>query len=285
MSTGAQILRRFWPRAWLECRWCGICTKQRCGLGAWLILAGASLKGARHALAIVANKSVEVYGLQDAVLLPAAVDPMFWTSDKVSETDRAACGWMKARDAESSPLRLLAVGNLNPLKGMDILLESLKGLDGPWHLKIVGSELATHRHYAESLHRSAKELGELHSDSYVDFLGWQDKSSVRALLADCDIFVLPSRSEACPIALLEALAMGCCCIAADVGDVRLMMAHATNSKIVEANSAAECRKAILALQAECKTRYMQKTVIGAAWQLDTLAIKTEALYRKLVRVG
>lgn len=243
------------------------------------------LKGARHVLAVVANKSVEVYGLQDAMLLPAAVDPIFWSSSKVSETERAACGWMKARDAKSSPLRLLAVGNLNPLKGMDILLDSLKGVVGPWQLKIVGPELATHRHYAESLYRSAKELHEMQPDTKVDFLGWQDKISVRALLADCDIFVLPSRSEAWPIALLEALAMGCCCVAADVGDVRLMMANATNSKIIKVDSAAECRNAILTLQVECNTRYMNKPAIAAAWQLNTLAIKTEALYQKLVRVG
>ncbi len=240
------------------------------------------LKGTRHSLAVVANKSVEVYDLDDAVLLPAAVDTMFWSPGHVSETDRAACGWQKESNDESPALRLVAVGNLNPLKGMDILLDALRGLEGRWHLKIVGSELVTHRQYAESLYRSAKELHTMHPNSQVDFLGWQANTSVRALLADCDIFVLPSRSEACPIALLEALAMDCCCIAADVGDVRLMMAHTTNGKIVKANSAAEFRKAILALQANCKARQMRKPVVGSAWNLNSLAIKTEAIYKSLI---
>jgi len=39
------------------------------------------------------------------------------------------------------------------------------------------------------------------------------------LFVECDIFVQPSRSEACPIALLEAMAIKCVCVATDVGRV------------------------------------------------------------------
>src|SRR3712207_9265260 len=47
--------------------------------------------------------------------------------------------------------------------------------------------------------------------------GWVEDR--RAFLAGLDVFCLPSRSEALPLALLEAMAEGLPCVATDVGDV------------------------------------------------------------------
>lgn len=241
------------------------------------------LKGGRYAVAVVANKSTETYGLDDAVFLPASVDPIFWSRDAVHERDLLDCGWMEECDGGPRPFRILAVGNLNPLKGMDVLLDALADIPGPWHLKIVGAPLSTHREYGETLRQLAGEVFLKNKSAQVDFVGWQDKKNIRALLASCNVFILPSRSEACPIALLEAMAMGCRCIATDVGDVRLIMEGSPLGKIIPAESVDACREAVLEMYQDYANPGSSEIIIGVAWQLPVVVAKTEALYFALLR--
>lgn len=184
------------------------------GVGGLVRLGKAVLAGTPHGIVAVANKSRKVYRLDNADLIPAPVDAAYWQVTDQRREERA----------KGALFRLVAVGNLNPLKGMDVLLDAIAGLDVPWELVIVGAELSTFRDYAALLHekgRSAERGG-----GVIRFVGWQPTDSVRELLACADVFVLPSRSEACPIALLEAMAMECACVATDVGDVMEMVGDA-----------------------------------------------------------
>jgi glycosyltransferase involved in cell wall biosynthesis len=248
-------------------------------LGRWV------LEGGAYALAVVAERSREVYDLDDAVYLPAAVVPSFWSLNQVSQGEWDACGWSESSSNSLPPLRFLAVGNLNPLKGIDVLLDSLADIEGPWHLKIIGAPLETHQDYEAALHRRAVEITQRDHHSQIEFLGWQDKEKVRSLMATCDVFVLPSRSEACPIALLEAMSMGCRCIAADVGDVRLMLAGYLDGEIFPAESVVACREAILEIQAQQYGSPHERTSsFGNAWRLPIVSTKVEALYRSLLKL-
>lgn len=64
----------------------------------------------------------------------------------------------------------------------------------------------------------AKELG---LERHVEFLGFQD--DVRGLLLNADVFVLPSLSEGCSVALAEAMATATPVIGADVGGIPEVM--------------------------------------------------------------
>lgn len=181
------------------------------GFSGLVRLGKAILAGMPHRIVVVARKSGEVYRVRNAELIPAPIDVDYW---QINDQQRRA-------RADRNSLRIVAVGNLNPLKGMDVLLDAIAGLNMPWELVIIGAELSTFRDYAASLREKARvaELG----CGTVRFAGWQPAESVRELLAHADVFVLPSRSEACPIALLEAMSMECVCVATAVGDVREIM--------------------------------------------------------------
>jgi glycosyltransferase involved in cell wall biosynthesis len=170
-------------------------------------LGKTTLTGSTHRFVVVAKKSAEVFRLRNAELIPGAVDANFW---RVSESERGS-------REQGKNLRLVTVGNLNPLKGADILLEALDGVNTPWELVIVGAELRTFGQYAARLRDRADKMRR--HDRRIEFAGWQPAEVVRSFLSSANIFVLPSRSEACPIALLEAMATECACVATNVGDV------------------------------------------------------------------
>jgi glycosyltransferase involved in cell wall biosynthesis len=71
----------------------------------------------------------------------------------------------------------------------------------------------------EDLERRARELG---AEEWVHFLGFRD--DVPAILSLSDIMILPSISDAMPMTVLEAMALGVPVVATDVGDVRVTLA-------------------------------------------------------------
>src|SRR5260221_4061838 len=64
----------------------------------------------------------------------------------------------------------------------------------------------------------------------VRLLGRRD--DVPDVLAATDVFVLASRQETTPIALLEAMVAGCACVPTDVGDCRALLADGAAGRIV-----------------------------------------------------
>ena len=103
---------------------------------------------------------------------------------------------------------MLSVGRLHPQKGLDVLLDALAGSnarrDG-WRLKMLGDGALR-----QTLHYQAAALG---VDDLVDWMGY--RSDPFPWYAAADAFVLPSRYEGMPNALLEAMAMGLPAIVTD----------------------------------------------------------------------
>jgi glycosyltransferase involved in cell wall biosynthesis len=106
------------------------------------------------------------------------------------------------------PLRVRAVGRLTAQKGFDLLIEATRRLGAggiPVRVAIAG----------EGRDRAA--LAGLARGLPVRLAGQLE--DVPAFLAGADVFCLPSRAEALPLALLEAVVAGLPCVAADVGDI------------------------------------------------------------------
>ena len=104
--------------------------------------------------------------------------------------------------------RIIAMGRLSPEKGFDVLIRAFAQL-APWYpdwtLHILGTGPQR-----EQLEELAERLGVRDN---VHWAGWSERPE--AMLLEASVFVLPSRYEGFPNALLEAMACGLPCIASD----------------------------------------------------------------------
>lgn len=117
-------------------------------------------------------------------------------------------------ESQQYPSRILFVGRLEPMKGIDTLLAAasiLKENGTHFHLRVVGD--GSQR---ESLETIARSLG-LSED--VTFVGAKKHEEVFAEYAQAGIFCGLSRSEALGNVFLEAQAAGCAVVATNVGGI------------------------------------------------------------------
>ena len=136
-------------------------------------------------------------------------------------------------------------------KGLDLLIEAFAVLlDGSesmdsWSLTLVGD--GPERVGLEAL---AERCGVRHR---IRFLG--HCHDVRAELAAAAVFVLPSRKEGMPNALLEAMAAGLAVIVNDASPGPLeFVTHGQNGLVVPHDDAAALARAMLRLQADSQLR-------------------------------
>jgi glycosyltransferase involved in cell wall biosynthesis len=112
------------------------------------------------------------------------------------------------RPTVNGPLRIGYIGRLAAPKGLDILLEALADVDATtWSLDVWGDgELGV-----DWRALAARRLAAAH----VRWHGWT--GNVADALDQVDVLAVPSRTEAQPLALLEAMAAGVPVLASDVG--------------------------------------------------------------------
>lgn len=113
---------------------------------------------------------------------------------------------------------LLFLGAIIEKKGVFDLLQALAGLRERYprlRLVLAGSGAAQ-----AQVRERARVLG---IASQVDLPGWVDAPARDALLAQADIFVLPSYYEGLPVSVLEAMAAGLPVIASNVGSIPEMI--------------------------------------------------------------
>ena len=135
--------------------------------------------------------------------------------DMVHSTLSSEMFYKRASVSFHSPLRLITVSRLVPLKGLDVLLKAMqflsqRGLEVEWWC--VGEGPAR-----QAIEQVAAELGQTER---VKFLGnIPNGPELYRLYQAADIFVLPSLTEGISQSLLEALAHSLPAIASDVGGI------------------------------------------------------------------
>jgi N-acetylglucosaminyldiphosphoundecaprenol N-acetyl-beta-D-mannosaminyltransferase len=136
-----------------------------------------------------------------------------------------------AEDHIHDVLRLLFVGTYGHRKGAPELVEALaecRRRDVAATLRFVGKEERAGDE--EALRRSAARLG---IEAQIEFAGVADAAELVHCYQSADVFVLPSRREGLPMALLEAMAFGLPVVTTPVGGIPDVVEDGRTGIIVE----------------------------------------------------
>lgn len=168
-------------------------------------------------------------------------------------------------------------GFANPAKGGDVLLTALPAalrreqglrvtLAGPGRPPPQGQEL-------------------LGVEPRLSWAGWLEPGAKASLLRSAQIFVMPSRSEGMPMALLEAMAYGMAVIASEAGGIPELLDDEVEGLLVAPEQPGELADAICRLAADAKLRAR----LGAAARrragrqdAGEIAARLDTIYRALL---
>lgn len=146
-------------------------------------------------------------------------------------------------DALKTPLKsvigrnILFLGRLTHIKGLDLLIEALTGLEG-FELTVAGDGLLREKLEADCAHKGLS----------VSFLGYVEPQQRHRLLAETDLVVVPSRvlpdgrTEGLPVVCLEAMAAGRVVVAARVGGISELIEDGVNGYLFEPEDIAGLRE-------------------------------------------
>ncbi|MEA3349561.1 MAG: glycosyltransferase family 4 protein [Chloroflexota bacterium] len=128
-------------------------------------------------------------------------------------------------DRAWSPAQLLFTGRLVYQKGLDVLLEALSNLDSlAWDLTIVGD--------GPQQNELEKQAQSLNLQDRISFVGWKHRQALNHYYQRANLFVLPSRHEGMPNALLEAMSSGLPAIASDIAGNEELVIDGKNGLLV-----------------------------------------------------
>ncbi|SED99701.1 glycosyltransferase [Ruania alba] len=172
---------------------------------------------AREANALLAVSSAERRTIVDR--LGAAPDRVTVVRPGVDVTQFHPAG-----ERESGAGYLLAAARLEPLKGIDLAIEAVAGLDpqvAP-ELVICGGATSGFEDYPDQLHQLVAARG---LSGRVRFLGPCSRDELAALMRGARIFLNPSHSETYGLTALEAAASGVPVVAAESGGLVEAVRH------------------------------------------------------------
>ena len=171
---------------------------------------------------------------------------------------------------------ILFVGNLVPIKAVDVLIKALAllGKDrGDIHLVVLGDGLMRNE-----LEQLADEL-ELKN---IEFRGRRCNQEIPLYMSAADFLVLPSMNEGCPTVMLETLACGTPIVASRVGGIPEVVTNHELGILVEPGNVRALAYAIeKAVKTEWNSRVMMSHV--QPYTRQRIARQTYELYVYIVR--
>lgn len=205
-------------------------------------------------------------GRNDVVVLPNGID---------YAAIRTACS-----NHAKIPGRILYVGRLEKMKGIDVLIAAYARLkmtaSSPVHLRIVGD--GSQRQNLEAL------VTKLNLTNDVTFAGRVPPEHIAAEFAQATIFCGLSRSEALGNVFLEAQAAGCAVVATHVGGIPDIVEHEKTGILVpvdDENAAATALQPLLKNASLCQKLGDAGVHHAQSFDWQNIAAKYLDIYRKM----
>jgi glycosyltransferase involved in cell wall biosynthesis len=202
---------------------------------------------------------------EQIALLPNSIDLEHYREQALSVNARLA-----AQPTET--LKAVCISRFNYVKGLDVLIQAWRGVHAALpkaRLQLVGGGRL--RPQLEAL---AAALHLSQSIEFVDLV-----RDVRPFLAEADLFVLPSRFEGMPNALLEAMACGLPCIATHVSGSEDLIVDGESGRLVTPGDPESLSKALLALLSD---RAQAQAYGAAAYQRVQQCFQEDMLIGQLL---
>lgn len=174
--------------------------------------------------------------------------------------------------------KVVTMGRLYPVKNQQLLIRAFAEI-APQHPEYT-LELYGDGPLRQELEELIQSLG---MEQRIFLMG--RKHSVRDYVQDAEIFVLPSNAEGMPNALLEAMAMGLCCVATDcpIGGPAAIVRNGENGLLLPMNDCPAMAQALdkLMRNPELAERMGREARnISADFEFETVCAQWEAYLKK-----
>jgi glycosyltransferase involved in cell wall biosynthesis len=172
-----------------------------------------------------------------------------------------------------------AVGRLVPVKGYDVLVTAMQKIATrvPQLFCLIVGEGECKEELSAQIHAAGLE-------DRIRLLGYLDRQSAMSILKSSDIFVMPSRYEGTPIALLEAAAFARPILASDTGGIPELVRNQEEALLIPPGDIAALAEGLarLALDRDYAYRFGQNAQqrVRQSFNLDTQLDATWAAYHK-----
>jgi glycosyltransferase involved in cell wall biosynthesis len=196
------------------------------------------LKGRLYtALELMTNQSLDLYitvSEKDRQMLlnsgvpEDAIELIYNTIDLDPAVIPGDGAWLR-KQFELPPQAIVCtgIGRLVPQKGFDILIESFAKIASQvpdLYCLIIGE--------GEDKEKLSGQIRVAGLEKRVRLIGYHDRAKAMSILKSSDIFVMPSRYEGTPIALLEAAALAHPILAACAGGIPELVTHEEHAYLV-----------------------------------------------------
>jgi glycosyltransferase involved in cell wall biosynthesis len=158
----------------------------------------------------------------------SAIELVYNTIDLDATAIRADhAGLKKQFDLPAQSIVCTGIGRLVPQKGFDILIEAFSKIAAQvpdLYCLIIGT--------GEDQQKLTQQIRAAGLEARIRLAGYRERSKALSMLKSSDIFVMPSRYEGTPIALLEAAALARPILAARVGGIPELVTHEQHAYLV-----------------------------------------------------
>lgn len=260
----------------------------------------ASLKGKIYtSLELSSNQSLDLYitvsekdrqSLLKAGLPEDNVALIYNAVDTNLSLIRGDPQWLRQKfDLPPASVICTAVGRLVPVKGYDVLVSAMQRIASqvPQLVCLIVGE-------GESKEELSAQIQAAGLKDRVRLAGYYDRENAMSILKSSDIFVMPSRYEGTPIALLEAAALARPILASATGGIPELVHHEKHAFLVPPGDPGALAQALVKLTLEpdyartlgqnAQQRIQQKfnleSQVNATWQVYQKALNKHKLREK-----